>query len=188
MSNAKSLTIFVYSILLSHPFLPNAYTIFHSYQSLHFGKYKASSRSIKYYSWTLFKYQEKPWMVGYFDPSISCIFKISSVRSRLQELFQEQISKEGKEIQSVFHFPSDNCNSDGKRHNDINYIESLYFRTSLVFKSKILQISEMAHVIRPSCPSTTWRSSSSSFDGCKTWLQRKILTNFSKSSPNGSLY
>ena len=47
---------------------------------------------------------------------------------------------------------------------------------------------EMAHVIRPSCPSTTWRSSSSSFDGCKTWLQRKILTNFSKSSPNGSLY
>ena len=96
-------------------------------------------------------------MVGYFDPSISCIFKISSVRSRLQELFQEQISKEGKEIESVFHFhemPSDNCNSDGKRHNDINYIESLYFRTSLVFKSNILQISEMAHLLRPSCPST----------------------------------
>lgn len=51
----------------------------------------------------------------------------------------------------------------------LNYILCLNFITSIMFKLKVLQIFEIAHLLRPSFSSPLWRSSSSSFDGCSTY-------------------
>lgn len=52
--------------------------------------------------------------------------------------------------------------------NSVNYIVSLYLRTSYVFKSNVLQISVIADLLRPSWSTPRWISSSSSFDGFNT--------------------
>lgn len=56
--------------------------------------------------------------------------------------------------------------------NYVNYIVSLYLRTSFRFKSNVLQISEIAVLLRPSPSIPRWISSSSSFDGCNTWWSK----------------
>lgn len=68
--------------------------------------------------------------------------------------------------------------SNGKQMQQFNYMVFLYFRTSFEFKSKALQIFNIACFFRSSCSSPWWRSSSSSLDGCKTclhsWIKKKL--------------
>lgn len=68
--------------------------------------------------------------------------------------------------------------SNEKQMQQFNYMVFLYFRTSFEFKSKALQIFNIACFFRSSCSSPWWRSSSSSLDGCKTcfhsWIKKKL--------------
>lgn len=71
--------------------------------------------------------------------------------------------------------------SNEKQMQQFNYMVFLYFRTSFEFKSKALQIFNIACFFRSSCSSPWWRSSSSSLDGCKTcfhsWIKKKLKKN-----------
>jgi hypothetical protein len=89
---------------------------------------------------------------------LDALIKAFLVYSKFGTVPRPNIQKREKKMKGYYlismKMPPGNYISDVKRYNETNYIESLYFRTSLVFKSKILQISEMVHLLRPSCSST----------------------------------